>query len=758
MTTGGSEYNDDDVLRSEEANEQPVWTILPSYHMYKALYMGMHASTESLHEPPTYEDVLHNSGTTSSIATSSLSFPNSSTVTSSSEPRVIVADETTNDWQNTLLDNTHQLNNLTDSSNKYAAALQVQICFTKEVGKMGKKPTLIDPLVYEYKQGDTVNGHILLENTSTEKIPFDMMYVVFEGSFMVANTKDKNDRKPVKAKLFLQMFDFSASWNHGNIDRLITESSHPYTCPDLVDPVDNTRLAVGGGRAFLPGRRYKRFFTFKIPTQLLDSECGHNLLGHTHIPPSMGVCRDEQAKYSSVQMRALRVRDLSFPETTISYGVMLRIIGRLSMYNVDESDQSTRTKLINSTGDEFVILKDQNEFMRMVPEPVGNSLAEHLMKVTESKMLHDNLLKRAHQKIDIGNAMVRAMRAGNYDYAIDLADQERTLLTAEEHMGDLIKSRQLYRACTSRDTKNAKVPEEEYSVAFAVQKKSLTKAAKPVGAMVVSTRKVNRVVRYISPLRFRPHINDKVDSSTWKLTIPFDFTFTTPGNNPTGVVKPPDVKKLDVELVALTWKSVKYPLPYELNHDIIFGNRVAAHFPLKVDPARIYGGDNINELYKRPFQQISSQLHDLFSEVGAENLKLESQLVEDVRSIACLETKHMNLPVPGVTVSDRATNTAMMHLPWTRKDANTHVLQVNVGVDLETVHLKGEPPTADKAHSKYCLVTSFQSCTIGRLYYLKVVMKLTNNDHVRFFLPITVEKDATFDCDCAAWNRASDAQ
>ena len=744
----GGEFNEDDILRSEQANQAPVWSILPSYHMYKSLYMGMNAPTENIHEPPTYEDVSHTSVshtsvTTSSITASSLSLHNSDTTApSSNDPRVIVADENTNDWQNTLLDNIHQLKNLTFSNNKYAKSLNVSVHFTKEVGKLGKKPTYIDPLVYEYKQGDTVNGHILIENTSDEKIRFDMMYVVFEGSFLVANAKNKKDRVPVKVKQFLQMFDFTASWNHGNIDRLITESSHPYTRPNIVDPIDNAKLAEKD-RTIHPGNVYKRFFTFKIPAQLLDSECSHNLLGHTHIPPSLGSSRQEQAKYSSKQMQTMRVRDLSFVDTSISYGVMTRIIGRSSMYNLDENDELEGTRLINSTGDEFVILKEQNEFMRMVPEPMGNSLGEHLMKVTESKMLHDNLVNRLQQKIDMGNSILEAMKNGNYDFAIDISDQERTLHASNDHMGDLIKSRQLYRACTSRDKKMTNVPVEKYGVAFAFKKRSLTGSSKPLGSMMVSTPKVNRVVRYISPLRFRPDVSQKIDNKSWKLLVPIDFSFTFPATADHRNIKLPDLKSVDVELVALTWKSLKYALPYELNHDIIFKDRVATHHSLKEESHKVFGGDNINETYKKPFQIMMNQLYDLYNELGSDNFKLEAQMVEDVKSISSFETKHMNMPVQSVTVRDRSENaTSLSRLPWVQKDPNTFLLQVNVAIDLETVYLKGEMPTAEKAHSNYCLVTSFQSCTIGRLYYLKVVLKLSNNDSVRFLLPVTVEKSA----------------
>ncbi len=54
------------------------------------------------------------------------------------------------------------------------------------------------------------------------------------------------------------------------------------------------------------------------------------------------------------------------------------------------------------------------------------------------------------------------------------------------------------------------------------------------------------------------------------------------------------------------------------------------------------------------------------------------------------------------------------------KDPNTFLLQVNVAIDPEIwFTLKGEMPTAEEAHSNYCLVTSFQavSCTIDDLLF-----------------------------------------
>ena len=161
-----------------------------------------------------------------------------------------------------------------------------------------------------------INGFVLITNESNEPIPFDMFYVLFEGNLTVANTLDVNDRKPSKVERFLQMFDFSASWNHAYINRLITEYANAYECPLITDSYDDTKMGFSN-RKLLPGVTYKRFFTFKIPENLLDSECGHSLLNHTQIPPSLGKSRSEDYVNLTYKPDATKTKSLSFIDTSI---------------------------------------------------------------------------------------------------------------------------------------------------------------------------------------------------------------------------------------------------------------------------------------------------------------------------------------------------------------------------------------------------------------------------------------------------------
>lgn len=202
---------------TKNTNEAPVWNILPSYHMYTTtIYKSLNVSNESLTEPPSYENSsIRSTGQSSSVSIGhsnstlgqgSVSTPvRETTDNSDNSQRLIIADENTNQWPETVFDNVHKLTNLTYSNKVVSNAVKISIELTKEVGELSKEPILIDPLLHEYKQGDLINGFVLITNESNESIPFDMFYVLFEGNITIANALDINDTRPTKVEKFLQI-------------------------------------------------------------------------------------------------------------------------------------------------------------------------------------------------------------------------------------------------------------------------------------------------------------------------------------------------------------------------------------------------------------------------------------------------------------------------------------------------------------------------------------------------------------------------
>ena len=102
-------------------------------------------------------------------------------------------------------------------------------------------------------------------------------------------------------------------------------------------------------KIFQPGITYKKYFTFKIPEKLLESSCEDLLIKHLQIPPTLGVSKNEMIStlrhkwieqgekdidHSSLKKYkyASLTNDFALSDTSISYCISARIIGRASGY------------------------------------------------------------------------------------------------------------------------------------------------------------------------------------------------------------------------------------------------------------------------------------------------------------------------------------------------------------------------------------------------------------------------------------------
>lgn len=241
---------DKEVLDKQDTyrNENSSYNVLPSYQMYKDIVgknLNPHTEVYQLHhEPPTYNSSSSGSSIMSNGSVDSASV-NSSTV----------------------------LDNL-DSLKLFSDSVKQNIYLTK--GGVEGELVPDDEKAIEYVQGDLVKGHIIIENPTAKPIPFNMYYVVLEGTF----------HQEHKTTNFLQMVDFEASQNYD-----VEE--------DKVDPVDGSYLTLG--HTLLPQKRYKRFFKFKVPQKLLDCDCSRRLPRHLQIPPSCGRNSKDFFRTSSIR-------------------------------------------------------------------------------------------------------------------------------------------------------------------------------------------------------------------------------------------------------------------------------------------------------------------------------------------------------------------------------------------------------------------------------------------------------------------------
>lgn len=743
---------------SNESGDDPVWSILPSYDMHtRSLARSINVDYND-NGLPGYDQDINSMDSSQSQATQSnvnsmqssqanisLSTSNTSITASNSnvqgDSQFIVTDEDTHLWTDTVLDNIHLLRSLTNSTNKVSQGINISVHFTKEVGKIHQKSTPLDPLLYEYKKGDYINGYFLISSDLKENFKFEMFYVLFEGHFIVANnSKESKSQKPVTFKKFLQMIDFSASYNETNVDRLISDFGSDYICPNFVDSVDKTYLGFPQ-RTLKPNKVYKRFFTFKIPDKLLDSECSHDSAIHTQLSPTLGKIRTDTGLDHPINSADI-IKDHSFIDTSTTYGITGRFITKASqcdavLKNFNERIGQNKT-LVNSKGDEFVILKDSFSPIRILQQSNPQSEFEKKMMNQDIKVKYNNLVTRLQEKLDIGNELIDSIDNGDIDETLKISKKLEKL-----NKSDALKRRQLYKIdYRSRDVKdnyceNSKEVIESYELIIPfTPKNNIFVSPRPTGTIKCSFSKKPIVLRYVPPPKFR--IREDIDPSSWNVEIPINFQFS-PSSFIQSPKKFPELKYIKIDLVSLTLKSQKYDFPIDLNHDLLFKNTFNGF-----NEDLFSDNDNFTSNLKTPFRDYAKQLFKLFQVLGTENFRVEKDLIDDLKAICETEEKYTNLKINDFTVDDSSVE-KFSEKKWIKEDSsNTYsknfTLKVNVdSAQLKALHSRNNDSRTYKSYDDFCLVPSFQNCHLSRFYYFKIYIGL-NNDNFQFKVPVSIEK------------------
>lgn len=736
-------------LASPAYEDVPIWNILPSYQLYQSTFSkNLRPSNEDLrYAPPTYHEDSTETPVGSVDSSTGSYFPNMTESPGSSHSIPAAAhsysgnaiNESPTRWEDSLLGNTHRLKKIGDINSAVANRVKIEIQITEKACKKGVRPTIIDPLTIEYQPGDSINGFITIRNKHSLPILFDMFSVVFEGKISV--TGDTDSKKSHIFYKFLNMFDYSASWTPADLNDDAEENQY--------DPLDNACMRFPMEKYFEPGVTYKKFFNFRVPDKLLDVACEfHNLPRHCEMLPTLGLAKDQFLKNLRKFRQGLsanteftiggtapvlnqprkpgfngvldkRLKDLSFPDTSVSYSVEARVIAKESDYSLIMPNST-----IKSEKDEFLIVNESSCFIRLIPkERLSKAFDSHIIE-NESKIIYNNLVERVTQKIDLGK---------------DLLDEKRTILNNEHtyeitRIPSISKRRQLYNEGSNSNLSKNKLLRKEkgakYELFVPYKKKSLTAAPKVVGIIGLTTIKMDYKLKYVPPYKYRTlHPHPPNNELSTKLNIPLEFVFSS--NESSKTSKPPDVKSISAELIVFTYRSKKYPIPVEIFSDLLFKNKPG-------------DTDNIEHYVIKPFQKYLEEITDLSRKLSFEILNVDSQLIMDIKSLANLSTKYNCLRVDESKVtSNHAT------APWTfvssqeakaSSDQEVFSKKVNILVDLKNVFSKDNTGSHDDLGvDAYSLVPNFQSCIIGRAYYLRLHVKLQNNDLMYLRVPVTIQ-------------------
>lgn len=724
--------------QSYHSTEDTIGAILPSYMMYTST-VGLNMNTavqiqNQDREPPSYTrnwpghtlNFDHLVSPQSSL--SQLVSPSSEYATAS--PGINTPGSYENLYENnephtedSLLDNIHRLPRIVNSESKISDIVKLEIYFTKDIGEINKKPEYVDPSIHEYKRGDTINGYITIENTSKVTIQYEMFIVHFEGIFMITDSKNHENTTPVKLHKFLDIFEFSTSWTEATINRLASESDNVHVCPQRFDPRDGYYVSLGNKRLLLPNRKYKRFFTFKIPNCLLDSECNsHGLSRHIGLPPTIG--KSNWKNISSTIELDESFDDFSLPDTSNYYGISARFIARKlkleEKFGTIELSRATKESL-DSTKDQFIVFKELTSCIRLVNDSYIPTEDERSMKLLENRVILNNLILRIKQKIDIGIELVQSIEGLEYDSNIDM-----TKYFTDSEL-ELQKLRQLYKARTNRSINL----EPNYQSVLPVIKKNLTGGYKNLGAFKISTPKTVYSISYIPPEKYRESLSIDNLSKTWNLQIPLDLTYISGTSNHNhnhnhNNITHHLIKSITAQFVILTIKSPKHRIPIEFNHDLIYEQNISE--------------DPIKQNFIKPFKEYSLELYQLLGVLGKQNFQVEKQLVEDIKSIVQLQYKTNDLYICNMKINDETLNKNT--IKW--KDIGNGNLNTSimVGVNLESLSFKNlhTLPASLKSYNRFNFLPDFQTCYMSRLYHIKFNITLFNGDVAHIRVPVNIQK------------------
>lgn len=693
----------------------PIWNILPSYQLYELTFLkNIDAEAENFAtEPPNYE-VASTSGSENNSGSyfpemtrlTLLSDSNSSTeeVTDFPPVRLPVGSLSTSfsTWENSILAKAHLLGHLGDIDKIKAERIQIQLFLTIGPGSCGREQPTYDPLNKEFRQGDKIHGYVLLENYNKVPVPFEMFLVLFEGRVSVNSMESDSRLKPVVFYKFLNMFDYSASWTPAYFNGVDSKT----------DPRDGTSVQFNV-KALEPGIRYKRFFNFTVPDRLLDCSCeSHQIPRHCQLPPSFGLDRKmflqrlrqqrdghlspkksgsapglyiHPNQLPSGEHIARRpplapiVRDFCFLDTSISYCVEARLVGKRSKYQ----------KSCLPGSDEFIIVKENSVPVRVVPEEIG--------LLPEEDALIDRRFEGFCADVE------RVISRGNRLDSVATAPPTRRPSTVK----------QVYGSNNAADRNIS----GNFEVLMPYKKKSLTQTPKVVGMLLACFSREERIVRYNSPANFIP-LSGSVKASPSLFVLPVSLEYCS--REDLKSQRPPEIKGVMAKIVACTIRSHKYRIPVEFSQKLKFDNSLV----LKDEFEK-----NVVEKFAKYLQELSQ----LIAKHGYTKLQANRQLMMDVKCLANLQVKNDCLKI-GAEYTGR--------LPkWSYADStgtchNLFEVKVNFSAFSSDETLKQLP---ENMRGSLALVPSFESCIVARFYYALVELKLANGDTLPLKVPVKVQ-------------------
>lgn len=390
--------------------------VLPSFEMYNSLHRHIpqgNVDPDRHDFPPTYNEQEESQPSASHIGvttpfTDPLHALNTVHYSISSESSPFQDD--LNDSDNINIDKLYSLPKLTTSP------IDIDIRITKNIAKPHTPKYEEQSMLKEYTNGDIIHGYCIIRNQSAHKLKYEMFYVTLEG--YISFVDRKKGKRTVKR--FLRMVDLSASWSYTDIDA----SSGINFTPGELDKYDGSYIGLTNNRTLEPHTRYKKFFMFKLPQQLLDMTCKHEHYSHCLLPPSFGIDKfKNHFKYSGIKINnvlgcghmgikgsPILTNDLSNDDISINYTIDARIVGK-----------DIKTQKLN-------LMKEKEFNLRVIPFGFTSTYATN-------NNSHSDDLRIQRQVKDVQKLIEERLKA--LEKIFEKLDNDEPITNADVHGTDL---------------------------------------------------------------------------------------------------------------------------------------------------------------------------------------------------------------------------------------------------------------------------------------------------------------------------------
>lgn len=745
--------------------------VLPSFHMFQSI---LKRDDEQFGEnltvsPPEYGDTANSSPTPPDLSPVSSRMESATTIDA-----VLSNDDQNNDQPNEYNEDEdyafdddeaneglqhHQRGNISNAHATYGhtvldnidklpklntSPIDIQIFVTKQVPEPHQANDL-ETRLKEYSNGDLVNGYIIITNNSSKPVNFGLFTVSLEGTIKAVERKvDSIQYSKLLMKKFLKMYDLNASYNYSYVPN---SAGIEYNAFD-VDQYDDCIIGLPNERVLQPNTKYKKFFTFKFPKKLLDTTCTSNVLAHIIPPPSMGVDKlafggkannielNKALGYGFVSTKGtpLLVRDHSFDDMDISYTIEAKFIDKLN------NNEAVSHSEINSSSNEkdYVVSRHAQYFLRFVPD------LKELLDLYNQEFLYG---KETYGSIGIDGKLfdnylyLNTWR--NYNRMNSIIEEEiDARLIKQEFDDDQIKQKNLIvnnyittnlvnenlmtkeprplptlqmTEYTDDYFKQQRMIGSKYVDIYGKKKKKLLTSYHKIGKLKIYAQVPSQPLTYNSPkliMKYNrteeePETNDLVpvnsissdhinqlyhrSADDYSHSVKVDIIFESLEQG----VAAPSIQSIDVNVVAWSFRA-DYPLPCIFEYDFFYSSA--------------YGQDaEISET----LQQIKDQINGYIQFLKSNKTHISKNSYLYLKAMKTLGIKRDTLK-EYLKSYNAVTSPELLKDDWkgtqTKDNTIRWVKQIDIPLEIINKH-------------NITLTPSFQSCLMGRLYCLQVVVK-----------------------------------